>query len=70
MQTCGFVRGNVLCELGPHSLLVLECMVYYTKRFPCVAVRTNFSVIDETLLCPYAGKSIFVTTFRNVQCVW
>jgi hypothetical protein len=43
VQTCGFVRGNVLCELGPHSLLVLECMVYYTKRFPCVAVRTNSS---------------------------
>lgn len=44
MQTCGFVRGNVLCELGQHSLLVLECMVYYTKRFPCVAVRPNFVI--------------------------
>lgn len=47
LQTCGFIRGYPLCEFTVHSMLSLECLVYFIRRFPKMAANMIFQYAER-----------------------
>lgn len=41
-QTCGFIRGDPGCEMGPSGQATLRGIAHFCRRFPCIAAEMAF----------------------------
>jgi hypothetical protein len=41
-ECCGFIGGDPGCELGLSGKLTLQCIVWFIRRFPCIAAEMIF----------------------------